>query len=190
MKQLVALMVGLVLGSSANGQGTILWDEAVNGEFSHLFSSATPLAALQMGANTLIGTVENEPHGGIWITYEDFFTLRVQEGFSIRAIHWQVNKPEIQTWIGDTSFGNHISYSQSSASGELLSEWSISEITSGEYGMYIANHDAQNFISVANYRLDFVVETIPEPASLWLLSASLAGMQIRRWLRKPTPAIH
>jgi hypothetical protein len=50
------------------------------------------------------------------------------------------------------------------------------------YGMYVENHDPQVFPSIANYRLDFFVQTVPEPStvSLLLVGAGFVGFWSRR----------
>ena len=74
MKQLTALMVGLVLASSAYGQGTILWDEAVNGPLSNDFAHPTSLSTMQMGSNSVRGATEYFDFGGNGAVAPDYFS--------------------------------------------------------------------------------------------------------------------
>jgi hypothetical protein len=172
----------LCLAVGAFGQGTIVWDEGVNGPLSHFSSSPTALGAFQLGTNSVIGKVEIEPSGGIWFAYEDFFTLSVPPSLSLNAVFFHVDKPDVQTWIGDGSFGNPLGYATSSASGELLAQWGMSPIGAGGYGMYVANHDAQAFPSIATYRLDFLVQSVPEPGTFALALIGAIGLAV--WRRK------
>ena len=172
-----SLLLGLAVG--AFGQGTIVWDESVNGPLSHFSSSPTALGSFQLGTNSIIGKVEIEPSGGNWIVYEDFFTLSVPPSLSLNAVFFHVDKPDVATWIG-ASFGDQLGYAASSASGELLAQWGMSPIGAGGYSMYLANHDTQAVISVATYRLDFFVQSVPEPGTFALALTGAIGLAVWR----------
>lgn len=131
-------------------QGVVLWDEAVNGPLSNASSAATALASLQVGTNTIVGELEIVPNGGIWTVYEDFFVLDLPVNLMVDKVYLQIDKPDVQTWIGNSSFSSQLGFSPSSPPGELLSHWGINGLSTGSYGMYLANHDAQVFTSVAN----------------------------------------
>ncbi len=168
--------------SIALGQGTILWDESVNGELSESSSPATPLSPFQLGTNSIIGVTEVEPSGAIWIVHPDFFTIQVPNGLAITAVYLQLNKPNVWHWIGDTGFLSELAFAQNPASGNLLSQWGLLSIGTGAYGMDVENHDAQPFTAIANYRLDFFVQSVPEPsASLLFLLGGIGCLAFGRW---------
>jgi len=182
------LIILSLVTSTANiglSQGTILWSESVSGELSNDFGSPSPLAPLQLGTNSIIAMTEVEPSGPNWTTDPDIFTLTVPSNLMVTAIYLQIDKTKVWAWIGDPAFLNQLGFIQNSLSGELLSQWEIGSIGSGIYGMYLENHDLQLFASVANYRLDFFVQAVPEPSafSLLFIGAGLVGFRCWRKTR-------
>ena len=173
-----------LLPVTASGQGTILWDEGVSGPLSQFSSSPTPLPPLQLGTNTVIGMTEVEPTGPSWSVYTDFFTFAVPNNSVVGTVYLQINKPNVWTWIGEPTFFDQLAFSFSPSTGNLSSQWGLSSIVAGTYGMYFENHDFEAFTSIANYRLDFFVQSIPEPSSLWLLVGGLGLIGIHRWKRR------
>lgn len=172
----LGLMAGRVLG-----QGTLLWSEAVNGPLSQDFSSPTALAALQLGTNSIVGQTEVVPVGPNWEGHPDIFTIQVPAELRVTAVYLNVDKPNVWAWIGDPSFITQFAFKMNPANGELLAQWSLSSISLGGYGMYLDNHDQQAFTSIANYRLDFFVQSIPEPGVLGLgVLGGLALTGVRR----------
>lgn len=175
---------------SSQGQGTILWDEAVNGPLSQNYEHPTILTPLQIGTNSLIGTSLTEWKSNNWFAQADYFLFQVAEKTRVSFVGATIDTPRATFWIGDSGFANQIAVAEILSGGALLSAWGIESVPPGAYGIELFNGNLIPQTTILNYRLDFVVDAIPEPASFWLLSASLAGMQIRRWLRKPTPVIH
>jgi hypothetical protein len=162
----------------AFGQGTILWDESVNGELSMSYTSATALPPLQLGTNSIIGKTEIEPTGPNWLVHPDYFSITVPSNLSVTGVYLSINKPNVWTWIGDPTFVNQLAFAQSPTPGDLLSQWGLSSVGPGAYGVYLDNHDAQSITSIASYRLDFVTQSIPEPGplGLWLTGATCAAV--------------
>ena len=174
-----SLLLILFSATSAFAQGTILWDESVNGPFSESSSTATPLSPFQFGTNSIIGSTAIEPSGGNWIVHPDYFDLQVPNGSIVTAVYLQINKPNVLHWVGDTAFANMLAFAQSPTNGNLLSQWGLSSIGTGAYGMDVENQDAQPFPSIANYRLDFFLESVPEPGTLPLLFLGLGLVGLR-----------
>jgi hypothetical protein len=170
---------------AAMGQGTILWDESVNGELSMNAGSPTQLGSLVPGTNTILGATEVQPAGdGNYIDHDDYFTFVVPNGSLVGAIYFSVDKPNVWTWVGDPGFSTQLGFAANPTSGELLSQWGLSSLSPGTYGMSLANHDVQQTTSLANFRLDFYSQIVPEPGTLglWLAGAASAGLY---GLRKP-----
>ncbi len=164
-------------------QGTILWDESVNGPFSQDFHNPTPLTQLHAGTNSVIGTAKIEPIPGSWLVYEDIFTLDIPTGLTLTSVSLSVDKPDFLAWIGNPSFSSQLATSTQATNGDLMGQWLLSNIATGSYGMYVGNYDAQPFTSIANYRLDFIVQSIPEPSALWLLLGGLGYLGCRSFRR-------
>jgi hypothetical protein len=182
MKTCTTILFSIGLATiSALGQGTILWDESVNGPFSFDYHNPTQLGTLSFGSNTVSGATEIEPTGPGYFVHEDYFIFTVPNNSSLSAIYIGINKPNVWTWIGDQTFSTDLGFVGNPSNGELLSQWTISSLGSGVYGMYMANHDAQPFTSIANYRLDFFVEAVPEPSTLSLLLAGAGFVGFHSW---------
>lgn len=169
-----------VLAARAMGQGTILWDESVDGPLSQSFDSPTPLPAFQFGTNSITGTVEVEPISGGWFSYPNFFTISVPSNAIVSTVYLQINKPNIWIGIKDPGYFNGLAFAGNPSAGALLPQWGLNDISAGQYGMYLDNHDQQTLISIANYRLDFFVQTIPEPGTFWLLLGGFVCLGLAR----------
>lgn len=170
----------LLLVTTAQGQGTfVLWDESVNGPLAADYTSATSLSPVQLGINSIVAITENEPTGNSHAVHADYFTFVVPDGLSVSSLQLQVDKPHIWMWIGDSDFANQLAFSDNPSTGELLSQWGLSSIGGGTYGMYVANLDAQSSTSIAKYRLDFSVTAVPEPSTVALLLLGGLGLIVR-----------
>jgi hypothetical protein len=174
-------------GIRAFGQGVILWDESVNGELSQDYTRPTSLTPVLAGSNSVIGATEIIPYGNNWGGYPDDFLLTVPTNMVVTAVYLTVNRPNVWAWIGDASYVNQLGWVRNPSSGDLLSQWGISALPPGTYGMYMQNDDAQSVPSIANYRLDFVAQPAPEPtgAVLLLFGFGLFVVCRSRLLRKP-----
>lgn len=175
MKSLIIRLCAVSIATTALGQGTILWNEGVDGPFSNFSDNPTVLPPLQLGTNSTVGATEIEPNGNIWTVYEDFFTFTVPANAMVASVYFQVDKPQVQTWIGNQSFSSQLAVMGNPIAGELLAQWGTGSLPSAGYGLYLANHDAQSSVSIANYRLDFFVQSVPEPDTLALAFVGAAG---------------
>lgn len=164
---------------STQGQGTILWDEAVNGPLSEDYHNPTYLPALQLGTNSLFGASEIVTTPPNWAGHPNNFILRVPNGLQVSMVFVHVDKPNVWAWIGDVGFSAEGNYTLNTTNGDLLFQCDLKSIQAGNYGVYLENTDQSDpAISIANYRLDFVVESVSEPATAWLLLGGLSGMAI------------
>ena len=184
MKTCVRILIAITLTTTAAfSQTTILWNESVNGELSQDYSTATSLGILNIGTNVIIGETENEPVSGGWLSYSDYFTFIVPNGYDVTGLYIQIDKPNVWAWIGDAGFSSTLAFSGGPSTGDLLSQMGLDNISSGTFGMYLSNSDAEPYTSIAHYELDFVVEAVPEPGTFGLLLLG-AGVFTLRHCRK------
>ena len=179
LKLILALAV--LSATTVFGQGTILWDESVNGPLSEDFNQPTSLGPMQIGINSIIGLTAIVPPPPFWEYHPNYFTFEVPKGLAVQAINLQVDKPNVWAWIGNPEFSSQLAFTMNPSTGELLSQWALGSIPSGSYGMYLENLDQQSFTSVASYRLDFFVQAVPEPGTFWLLVAGAGLVVLRGW---------
>lgn len=173
-----------LFGTRVFGQGAILWNESVNGPLSELANSPTPLGSLVNGTNSILGATQVEPTGNDWLIHEDVFTFVVPGNAHVTGVFFTVDKPKVGSWIGDVGYSIPLGSAINSANGDLLPQWGMSLLGPGTYGMYLGNYDPQPSSSTANYRLDFVVQNIPEPGAPTLGALGVAGFAAwRAWRR-------
>ena len=182
-KGIVLALVTLAVCANGRlwGQGTILWNEAVNGPLSLDSDNPTILPVMQFGTNSLIGAAAVERAGQVWYGYDDFFQIRIPAGTFVSSAFVTVDRPNAGIWLGDTGYSNHIAFVANPLTESLLSQWGLPYIAPGAYGMYVGNNDLQLPSTVLNYRLDFVV--VPEPCTLALVLAGAVGLHGFRRLR-------
>ena len=176
----VTILAFLVIAAYALAQGTIVWNEAVNGPFSNLAPSATPIGVFQVGTNSVIGAADATPNGPNWGVNDDFFTFSIPNGLQIASVFLTVDR-RTWAWIGDPSFANQYGFVINPSNGDLVGQWGLTHLSSGGYGMYMSDNDLQSFPTFANYRLDFFVQNIPEPGVFSLLFLGLGLVGVRRW---------
>jgi len=170
------------LAASALGQGTILWDESLNGQISGDFGNPTAFGTLQNGTNSVLAAVSVTRNGNTWVGQDDYFTFQVPANLSLAAIFVAVDRTSVWAWSGDPTFSDQLGFVPSVLNGDLIQQWSIQSIGAGTYGMYLENHDHSVDSSIASYRLDFFTEPIPEPSTFALLSAGAVALAV--WRRK------
>lgn len=175
------ILGALVLSvATAFGQGTILWDETVNGPLSNDGNNPTAFGALQIGTNSLLGATQSQPIGNNWLVFADYFRFSLTGPSFIAQILFSADK-RVAVWLGEDNFSAQLGYISNPVSGELLAQMEANSVGTGAVGMYVMNYEFGASHSIAGYRLDFVVQAIPEPASLWLLLGGLGWLGFRGW---------
>ena len=103
------LLLLLLLGTRAFAQGTVLWDESVNGPLSYDYTQPTQLGTLQNGSNFLLGSSEFVPTGGGpgGVVTSDFVVFTIGAGNLISSLMLQTDLP-LTVWIGDTTFSSEL----------------------------------------------------------------------------------
>lgn len=177
----LALILGVVLGGKAFGQGVILWNESVNGPLSEDFHQPTFLGAMQIGTNYIIGSSEIAPPPPYWEYHPNHFIFQFPESMAVQSINLQINQPNVVVWIGNPEFTSQLAGLQNSTSGNLLLQWGLDSIPSGTYGMYFGNYDQENAPSIATFSASFVVQAVPEPSSM---SLALVGLGLIGFTRR------
>lgn len=182
--KLILTILSLMIEAVTVAQGIVLWDESVNGPFSFDYKNPTSLGNLSPGTNSLAGKTEIEPTGNSFFVHEDYFTFAIPANLTVKSVVLQIDTPNVWAWIGDASYSTELAFAPNPSSGDLMPQWGIASLMPGIYGMYMANQNEQPFTSIANYRLDFVVQAIPEPGTFSLLLAGAACVVTWRWRKK------
>jgi len=183
---------------AAAAQAATVWDEATQGDLSGNGLAPTPLA-LQAGSNLLLGSTGRGSAG----VDRDYFVFTLAEGFQLEA----VTLLEGSTFLGQQSLsfigvqaGPQVTVSPTGGSATGLLGWYhygpndpgtdilpligfgfgatgfLGPLPAGTYAFWIQDTGS----GTANYRFDFAVSAVPEPAAAWLLAAGLAALALRR----------
>src|SRR5687767_11054829 len=104
MKRSLSVSTLLVLSlSGAIGQGTIRWDEAVNGSLANSPETATSLGLFGFGTNTILGLSEAQPVDSSWAVYADCFIFDLPSGARLSSILYTSDR-QTWVWLGDPTF--------------------------------------------------------------------------------------
>jgi hypothetical protein len=166
----------LFLATAAFGQGTLLWDESVNGPLSNDYTQPTGFGTLGFGTNSVFAKTEFVSSGGGGTIFEDYFTFTIPSSSQISAAWLQTDRP-IAAWVGTPDYGSQHGYVINPPNGNLLAQWGLTAIGPGTYGFYFKNYDFAGGSSVSNYRLDFFVQA-PEPGTISLTLLGLGALAL------------
>jgi hypothetical protein len=171
---------------TAWGQGRILWDESVNGPLP-FYTAAQQFGDLSIGTNSVIGSVALTPTGSSFWAEDDAFLFSVPPSLRVTQILFTANRQSL-FWLGDGGWGNQIRYAESPVNGDLLPQMRdnylpapLSSLPAGPYSAYVT--DWEGWVPervVDDYRIDFVVEAVPEPAPFLLTALGVAVFLFRR----------
>ena len=179
---LIGWLVVTALAARALGQGTILWDEVVNGPLAEDPGAPTFVGNLELGTNSVLGAAQfvrtgDGPGGTL---HNDSLSFSVGQGRQVSMIFVQSDNP-VLLWIGDPGFTSELAFVFSPASGTPMPQPGLGVVPSGSYGFYISDRQWDSPTSVANYRLDFVVQSIPEPSAFSFLLGALGVLRLWYW---------
>ena len=99
----MALFVAL-LTTRSFGQGTVLWDESVNGPISNSRFEPTSLGTFTLGTNSVLGTTDFQPSPTGGVVNPDYILLTVPSGSQISLLPFSSDRP-VAVWLGDPGFG-------------------------------------------------------------------------------------
>lgn len=185
MKLPVACLFSACLTTAALGQSRILWNESVDGPLSINYTAPTLLGSLQLGTNQVIGITELLPNGtGGWLGLYDYFTYSILPTHSLTGAFLNTDNQRLLVGVSDSTYSSLFGYVDNPINGDLLPMMGLPSISEGYYGMFLESQDRQAYPTVINYRLDFVIQTIPEPGALALLLLGATGCFLQNRWRK------
>ncbi|MDO9074829.1 MAG: PEP-CTERM sorting domain-containing protein [Rubrivivax sp.] len=190
------LLSALLLSSAMPGaQAATAWDEAVSGDLANVGTSPTALS-LVPGTNLVSGTTGRSAAG---VVDRDYFTFTLPAGWQLDALTMLPGT----TFLGPSALsfiavqaGTQVTVNPTGGSAAgLLGWWHYGEndmgtdilpfigfgpgatgfigpLPAGSYAFWIQ----ETATGSAAYNFDFSVSVVPEPASLLLLAAGLAGL--------------
>jgi hypothetical protein len=209
-----SLLVSVVLianSPSAVGQ-VVLWNESTQGELSHLQPTPTILPNLQLGTNSVIGSVNNTAGANP----RDWFTVTVPTGLVLtQYVNSAFNSTDVQgftgfqigtpfigafasdptVYTGFSHFGTAAQNSGFSAFNsigvDLFPIMNQQSVPAGAHGFGLPLPAGQyTFIvqqtgsALTTYQFDFVTAPVPEPTSMVMVGIAGLAMGWRRHHRK------
>jgi hypothetical protein len=169
LKWFLVAVLFLLVSFAAMGQGTIMWNEGVNGPLSNITNSPSALSPLVGGSNSIIGSI-TRAGGNLQM---DYFTFLVPANIAVQAM-WLSSDSAVQVYDGNAGYVNGSTYGILTSGG--ISGSNV--LPPGQHWMAALFNGG--IAETVNYRIDFVT-TVPEP-SAWFLS--FVGMAVFYLLRR------
>jgi hypothetical protein len=164
-------------GWEVRGQGSILWDEDRDGPLSNDFGAATDLGALHPGTNSILGAVQMVPIGGNYLILGDLFTVSVPSSLEMRAMWYSADQTTV-VWLEQGRFVSIIASCSSPTNGELMAQMGLGVQPPGVYDFRIDNGYRRPWTTSVKYRLDLVVQPVPEPGIISLVATGAACLAL------------
>lgn len=171
------LMLVMMAGTALPGQSTTIWDEARNGDLTHLDS---PIQfALGLGSNVIVGSVQNpfdifDPFGFVVASGQQLLSLTLLDLDAPAAITlFGGPVPLVPFDIGG------VAADPADVGQNLLPLMRLPPLSAGTYS-------ARVFAAFDNphYSLDLNVSPVPEPTTLLLVGTTAAGFGLARWRQR------
>lgn len=188
MKILTSLVIFCLSAVALSSNATIIWDESINGS-----SEGMPMLNLQMGANEILGSTRwiGDDIDPIIYTEANWYVLSLQEGYSIKSITAEIFNPVLDSQDSLESlwatvfwtlqdFTYDFKWYEYTRIGEPSPYASFSNLPLNGFNNFLLNQGAGLSISGPfdlswDYRVTIeVVNSVPEPSSLWLVLFALA----------------
>src|SRR3954451_4530305 len=172
-------LVALAIASASNASGVVIYNEAVNGDFSGSGLTPTALGALSLGSNQIFGSTGNA--GGV---DRDYFNVLIPDGYALASV---IELPGTQS--GNLSFiglerGSQLTlptntttaagllgwfhYSPASINSNVLADMSIASMGSSGFGLPIHAGTYTFWVqdtSPGTFAYGFDLQVVPEPAT-------------------------
>jgi hypothetical protein len=171
-------LLAQAMALSLQAQGTILWNEALDGPLSENYRFPTQLGEVRLGTNTIVGATELAPTGPNWFVHSDYFVFVVPPDLLVSSLLFTVDRTRVWVWVGTSDFVQQDGFTLGATNGNLLAQLGLGPLRPRGYGIYVSNKDAQSYTTVAHYRLDMVVEPVPEPGIGVLLLCGSVGLLV------------
>jgi hypothetical protein len=197
LRVLLLLLCAACAGSAlarADERAVTVWDEEVSGDLANVGASPT-LLTLELGSNLLIGRTGRTAG----VVDRDYFSFTLPAGWQLDTLSVLPGTTAVGT--SGLSFiavqaGTQVTVNPTGGSAAGLLGWAhygendvgtdilqimgfgpgasgfTGSLPAGSYAFWIQDTGT----GVANYRLDFGVSAVPEPAAAWLMLAGAAGL--------------
>ncbi|WP_331352139.1 PEP-CTERM sorting domain-containing protein [Cellvibrio sp. UBA7671] len=188
MKILTSLVIFCLSAVALSSNATIIWDESINGS-----SEGMPMLNLQMGANEILGSTRwiGDDIDPFIYTEANRYVLSLQEGYSIKSITAEIFNSVLDsqesldslwatTFWSLQDFTYDFKWYEYTRIGEPSPYASFSNLPLNGFNNFLLNQAAGLSISGPfdlswDYRVTIeVVNSVPEPSSLWLVLFALA----------------
>lgn len=188
MKILTSLAIAFLSAVALSSNATTIWDESIDGG-----ADSMPWLNLQMGTNEILGSTRwaGDDLDPFIYTEQNWYALSLQEGYSIKSITTEILNPTLEyqdslesLWATAfwtlQDFTYDFKWYEYTRIGEPSPFASFSNLPLNGFNNFLLNQSAGlsnsgPFDLSWDYRVTIeVVNSVPEPSSLWLVLFALA----------------